>query len=68
MHFCFAKFSRYYYLPSNPKYKENDYQPEELDDDIVEDTSNSDYLYIPRIFICILQFLSCIDVLFYFTP
>ena len=54
MHFCFAKFSRYYYLPSNPKYKENDYQPEELDDDIVEDTSNSDYLYIPRIFICIL--------------
>ena len=21
---CFAEFSRYYYLPSNPKYKEND--------------------------------------------
>ena len=35
--FCFAEFSRYYYLPSNPKYKENDYQPEELDDEIVED-------------------------------
>ena len=24
----------YYYLPSNPKYMENDYQPEELDDEI----------------------------------
>ena len=23
--FCFAEFSRYYYVPSNPKYKENDY-------------------------------------------
>ena len=43
--FCFAEFSRYYYLPSNPKYKENDYQPEELDDEIVEDISNSNYLY-----------------------
>ena len=43
--FCFAEFSRYYYLPSNPKYKENDYQPEELDHEIVEDISNSDYLY-----------------------
>ena len=28
---CFAEFSRYYYLPSNPKYKENDYQTEELE-------------------------------------
>ena len=43
--FCFAEYSRYYYLPSNPKYKENDYQTEELDDEIVEDISNSDYLY-----------------------
>ena len=43
--FCFAEFSRCYYLPSHPKYKENDYQPEELDDEIVEDISNSDYLY-----------------------
>ena len=32
---CFAEFSRYYYLPSNPKYKENDYQPEELDDESI---------------------------------
>ena len=43
--FCFVEFSQYYYLPSNPKYKENDYQPEELDDEIVEDISNSEYLY-----------------------
>ena len=35
--FCFSEFSRYYYLPSNPKYKENDYQPEKLDGKIVED-------------------------------
>ena len=43
--FCFAEFSRYHYLPSNPKYKQNDHQPEELDDEIVEDISNSDYSY-----------------------
>ena len=43
--FCLAEFSRYYYLPSNPKYTENDYQPKELHDEIVEDISNSDYLY-----------------------
>ena len=43
--FCFAEFSRYCYLPSHPKYKENDYQPEELDDEIVDDISNSDCLY-----------------------
>ena len=30
---CFAEFSRYYYLPSNPKYMENDYQPVELGDE-----------------------------------
>ena len=45
--FCFAEFSRYYYLPPNPKYKENDSQRQELDDETVEDISNSGYLY-PR--------------------
>ena len=45
--FCFAEFSRYYDLPSNPKYKENDYQSEELDDEIVEDIS--DYLYAKNV-------------------
>ena len=44
---CFAELSQYYYLPPNPKYKENDSQPEELDDETVEDISNSDYFY-PR--------------------
>ena len=43
--FCFAEFSRYYYLSSNPKYKENDYQLEELDEEIVKDILSSDYLY-----------------------
>ena len=33
--FCFGEFSWYYYLPSNPKYKKNDYWHEELDDEIV---------------------------------
>ena len=42
--FYFAECSRYYYLSSNTKYKENNYQPEERDDEIVEDISNSDYL------------------------
>ena len=43
--FCFEEFLRYYYLLSKPKYEENDYQPEELDDEIVEGISSSDYLY-----------------------
>ena len=30
--FCFAEFSRYCYLPSNPKYKDNDYQPEDIEE------------------------------------
>ena len=46
MHFCFVKFSR-----SNPRYKENDFQPGELDDEIVEDISNSDYLYPKDIYL-----------------
>ena len=41
----FAIFSWYYYLLSNPKAKENHFQPKELDDEIVEDISNSDYLH-----------------------
>ena len=43
--FCFAEFSLSYYLSSNQKYKENNYQPEELDEEVVEGISNSDYLY-----------------------
>ena len=43
--FCFAEFLRYYYLPSNSKYKENNYQQEELDDALLEDVSNIGYIY-----------------------
>ena len=43
--FCFAEFPRSYYLPTNQKYKENNYQPEELDEEVFEGISNSDYLY-----------------------
>ena len=46
---CFAEFSRYYYLPSNPKYKENDYQPEELDDESISGMSNIGYAYPKQI-------------------
>ena len=42
---CFAEFSRYYYLPSNPKYKDKYYQPEELDDELISGMSN---ILIPR--------------------
>ena len=35
--FRFAEISQYCYLPSNAKYKKNDYQPEEIDDEIIED-------------------------------
>ena len=30
--FCYADFLRFYYLAPNAKFKENDYQPEELVD------------------------------------
>ena len=44
----FAEFSRYYYLPSNPKYKENDYHPE-LDDESISGMSNIGYTYPKKI-------------------
>ena len=34
--FCFTEFSRYYYLPSIPIYKKNDYQPKKLNYEVVE--------------------------------
>ena len=37
---CFADFSRYYYLPSNLKYKESYYLPEELDNESLSGMSN----------------------------
>ena len=44
--FCFSALSSYYYLSSKPKYKENDYQPEEPDDEVVVDMSHS--MFIPN--------------------
>ena len=69
--FCLAEFSRYYYLPSNPKYKENDYQSQELDDEIVEDISNSDYLYAKNIKLLSNEKMKCCKtpyVLQYYAP
>ena len=40
---CFAEFSRCYYIPSNSKFKENDYQPEELDDQSISGISSIRY-------------------------
>ena len=45
----FPEFSRYYYLPSNPKYKENDYQPKELVDESVSVMSNISCAYPKQI-------------------
>ena len=72
--FCFAEFSwisRCYYLPSNPKYKENDYQRGELDDEIVEDISNSGYLYPKDIKLLSNEKMKCYKtsyVLQYYVP
>ena len=46
---CLAEFSRYCYLPSNPKCKENDYRPEELDDESISGMSNIGYAYPKQI-------------------
>ena len=45
----FAEFSRYYYLPSNPKYKENDYQPEEFDNESISGMSKIGCAYPKQI-------------------
>ena len=69
--FCSAEFSPYHYLPSNPKYKEDDYQPDELDDEIVEDISNSDYLYLKDIKLLSNEKMKCCKtpyVLQYYVP
>ena len=43
--FCYAEFLRFYYLAPNAKFKENDYQPEELVDELMEDIPNIDHIY-----------------------
>ena len=43
--FCYAEFLRFYYLAPNAKFKENDYQPEELVDELMEEIDNIDHIY-----------------------
>ena len=43
--FCYAEFLRFYYQAPNAKFKENDYQPEELVDELMEDIHNIDHIY-----------------------
>ena len=60
-----------HYLPSNPKYKKNDYQLEELDDEIVEDISNLDCLYPKDIKLLSNEKIKCCKtpyVLQYYVP
>ena len=67
--FCFAEFSRCFYLPSNPKYKENDYQPVELGDEIVK--IFQDYLYPKDIKLRSNEKMKCLQmpyVLQYYVP
>ena len=52
--FCYAKFLRFYYQAPNAKFKENDYQPEELVDELMEDIHNIDYIY-PKVIPLILS-------------
>ena len=68
---CFAGFSRCYYLPSNPKYKENDYQPEELDNESISGMFNIGYAYRTLIKLLSNENLKCRKipyVLQYYVP
>ena len=56
---CLAEFSRYCYLPSNPKCKENDYRPEELDDESISGMSNIGYAYPKQIKLLSNEKLKC---------
>ena len=37
---------RFYYVASNTKFTENDYQPEELSNELIEDIHNIDHIYL----------------------
>ena len=36
---------RFYYVASNTKFTENDYQPQELRNELIEDSHNIDHIY-----------------------
>ena len=58
----FSALSSYYYLSSKPKYKENDYQPEEPDDEVVVDMSNTQYVYPKQIKLLSMKKLKCCKI------
>ena len=43
--FCYAEFLRFYYVASNTTSNENDYQPEELSNELIENIHNIDHIY-----------------------
>ena len=43
--FCYAEFLRFYYVASNTKSTENEYQPEELSNELIEYIHNIDHIY-----------------------
>ena len=42
---CFVEFLRFCYVASNTKFTENDYQPEELSNELIEYIHNIDHIY-----------------------
>ena len=62
--FCYAEFLRFYYLAPNAKFKENDYQPEELVDELMEDIHNIDHIYPKVIPLSSKEKLKCRKILF----
>ena len=42
--FYYPDFFRFYYVASNTKFTENDYQPEELSNELIEDIHNIDHI------------------------
>ena len=55
----FAESSRYYYLLSNTKYKENDYKLEEIDDALLDDMYNIGRVYFTDIKLIPKKNLTC---------
>ena len=43
--FCYAEYLRFYYLASKTKLAHNDYQPEELSNELIEHIHNIEHIY-----------------------
>ena len=48
--FSYAEFLRFYYVASNTKFTDNDYQTEELSNKLIEDIHNIDHIYTKLIY------------------